>query len=69
MSEETNARVVHAIKQFVKAHGFAPTVRELAEMLGGGHSSVQKALLELAEGGKIKKTNGVARGIVLKEDQ
>lgn len=67
MSDDRNARVIFAIREFVKRYGYAPTVRELAAMLDLGHSSVQAALMDLANDGKIRKTNGVARGVTLKE--
>jgi len=61
------AELLKEIRSFVKAKGYAPTVRELAESLGVGHSSVQKALVDLIEDGKINKTPGIARGISVKE--
>jgi DNA-binding transcriptional regulator YhcF (GntR family) len=68
MSDDVNARMVKAIRAFVKAKGYAPTVRELAAALDVGHSTVQAALLELAKDGKIKKHSGIARGVVLNEE-
>ena len=61
------AELLKEIRSFVEAKGYAPTVRELAESLGVGHSSVQKALVDLIEDGKINKTPGIARGISVKE--
>jgi hypothetical protein len=58
--------VMDAIRAFVKRTGYAPTVRDLATELGRGHSTIQKAILELAKDGKINRTPGVARGITVK---
>lgn len=58
--------VLHAIRGFVKANGYAPTVRDLAEMLNVGHSTIQRTLADLANEGKIQRTSGVSRGLVLK---
>jgi len=57
--------VLDAIQEFVERFGYAPTVRELAGGLGCGHSTVQKALFDLVDEGKIKRVPGVARGIVV----
>lgn len=58
--------VLDAIRGFVKRTGYAPTVRDLAKELGCGHSTIQKAIVQLANGGKITRTPGVARGITVK---
>ena len=58
--------VLDAIRAFVKRTGYAPTVRDLATELGRGHSTIQKAILDLAKDGKINRTPGVARGITVK---
>lgn len=68
MSDERNARVIFAIRQFVKQKGYAPTVRELSAMLELPSSSVQRSLLSLAQSGSIAKTKGIARSVVLKEE-
>jgi DNA-binding transcriptional regulator YhcF (GntR family) len=47
----------------VKEHGFAPTVRELAEILGWGHGTTQRALGELARSGQVERRERTARGI------
>lgn len=57
--------VLDAIRAFVKRTGYAPTVRDLATELGRGHSTIQKAIVELANTGKITRTPGVARGITV----
>jgi DNA-binding transcriptional regulator YhcF (GntR family) len=54
--------LVATIRQFVKENGFAPTVRELADMLEWGHGTVQRALEDLAQTGKIEKRERTARG-------
>ena len=54
--------LILAIRSFVLDHGFAPTVRELAELLGWGHGTVQRALEALVDNGKIEKRERTARG-------
>lgn len=65
MNTIATGEVLDAIRAFVKRTGYAPTVRDLATELGCGHSTIQKAIVELANGGKIKRTPGVARGIIV----
>ena len=60
--------VLHAIRGFVKSNGYAPTVRDLADMLGVGHSTIQRTLKDLVDDGRIHRANGVSRGLVLKEE-
>lgn len=66
MADITTGEVLDSIRAFVKRTGYAPTVRDLAKELERGHSTIQKAILELAKDGKINRTPGVARGITVK---
>ena len=50
------------IRAFVKEHGYAPTVREIAELMDIGHGTAQRLLQDLADSGKIDKRERVARG-------
>jgi predicted transcriptional regulator len=54
--------LILAIRAFVQEHGYAPTVREIAEMMGIGHGTAQRLLQDLADSGKIEKRERVARG-------
>jgi SOS-response transcriptional repressor LexA len=65
MDEISTSEVLDAIRAFVKAKGYAPTVRDLATELERGHSTIQKAILALARDGKINRTPGVARSITV----
>ena len=65
MENIATGEVLDAIRAFVKRTGYAPTVRDLAKELECGHSTIQKAIVELANGGKITRTPGVARGIIV----
>jgi len=58
--------MLKAIRSFVKANGYPPTVRELAAILGVGHSTAQRSLLELIEDGSVERTAGAARGLRVK---
>jgi hypothetical protein len=66
MENIATGEVLDAIRAFVKRTGYAPTVRDLAKELECGHSTIQKAIVQLANGGKITRTPGVARGITVK---
>jgi SOS-response transcriptional repressor LexA len=59
---EKQEMLILAIRSFVAEHGYAPTVREVAEILGIGHGTAQRALEDLARTGRIEKKERVARG-------
>lgn len=67
VKEETQD-LLYAIRSFVRIHGYAPTIRELAEELDVGHSTIAKGLNELINFDKIRRDAGVARGIVVREE-
>lgn len=67
VKEETKD-LLDAIRSFVQIHGYAPTIRELAEELEVGHSTIAKGLNELINFDKIRRDSGVARGIVVREE-
>ena len=54
--------LISVIRAFVKEHGYAPTVREIAELMDIGHGTAQRLLQGLADSGKIEKRERVARG-------
>ena len=54
--------LIEVIRAFVKEHGYAPTVREIAELMDIGHGTAQRLLQGLADSGKIEKRERVARG-------
>ena len=54
--------LIAVIRAFVKEHGYAPTVREIAELMDIGHGTAQRLLQGLADSGKIDKRERVARG-------
>jgi SOS-response transcriptional repressor LexA len=54
--------LISVIRSFVKEHGYAPTVREIAELMEIGHGTAQRLLQSLADSGKIEKRDRVARG-------
>ena len=61
--------ILKAIRSHVSEKGYAPSVRELASILGVGHSTVQAGIVELVKNGALTRTTGVARGLRVKEDQ
>jgi repressor LexA len=58
--------LITAIRDFVKEFGYAPTVRELVEILEMSHGTVQRELFNLAKDGKIDKTERTARSLRIK---
>ena len=68
MSRDTRVRVYEAAKQYIEEHGYPPSTIELADILGlSSPSTVNHHLQRLEEEGKIQRTKGVARSIVIKE--
>jgi DNA-binding transcriptional regulator YhcF (GntR family) len=59
-------QVYSAIFQYVSEWNMSPTIRELAENLDCGHSTVQRRISELASKGSILVYGGKSRGIVIK---
>ena len=59
---EKQSELISVIRAFVKEHGFAPTVREIAELMEIGHGTAQRLLQDLADSGEIEKRERVARG-------
>lgn len=58
--------VYQEIFSYVSEWNMSPTIRELAEKLNCGHSTVQRRILELASSGSILVYGGKSRGIVIK---
>ena len=59
--------VLHVIRSHVAENGYPPTVREIAAALGVGHSTAQRAILELIAEGNIERQGGAARGLKVNE--
>ena len=60
--KQAERELILVIRSFVKEHGYAPTVREIAELMDIGHGTAQRLLQSLADSGKIEKRERVARG-------
>ena len=56
-------RVERAIAAFTAEHGFAPSVRELAEQFHMTGPSMQGLLDRMEQRGRIKRTPGMARTV------
>jgi len=57
-------RALNRIKRFIKAEGYPPTVREIAEMMGGSSSSHGEYYVRALErAGYITHTKGKARAL------
>lgn len=64
LSTVDHLAMVNHIAKHAKVHGYAPSIRELAEWLRGkSHSAVQWRLRILIEKGYLTRTPGVSRGI------
>jgi DNA-binding transcriptional regulator YhcF (GntR family) len=59
-------QVYNAIYHYVSHWNIAPTIRELAEDLNCGHSTVQRRIIELEKSGSITIHGKKSRGIVIK---
>lgn len=58
-------RVLNTIRGFYTEHGFAPTVREIADEVGISLSSVQHQLEQLQRMGWIRRHPGRARALIV----
>lgn len=59
-------QILGFLKQYIKAHGFAPTLSQIAQALGvSSLATVHEHLSTLERKGLIKKKDGQARGIEL----
>lgn len=57
--EQVRESIVEAIKSYIQEHGYAPTVREIGEMVGlKSTSSVQSHLTRLFSEGKLETDAG-----------
>lgn len=56
-------QVLDGLVEHVRQHGYPPSVRELAAIVGGALTSVDYQLGQLAAKGHIERARGVARGI------
>lgn len=53
--ESVRKQIVEAIKGYIQEHGYAPTVREIGEMVGlKSTSSIQSHLTRLFKEGKLE---------------
>ena len=64
------SHTLEKIREFIKAHGYPPTVRELCQITGVKSTSAMAYRLQrLANMGHIKLTPNIARGITLIEKE
>lgn len=59
-------QVFQEIRNYVAHWNVSPTIRELAQNLNCGHSTVQRRILELASSGAITVYGRRSRGIVIR---
>ena len=59
--------VLIAIDDFIKKHGYSPTIREICKMVGRSPATVWHHIKDLKEAGIITYTPGKNRTIVIKE--
>lgn len=58
--------ILKAIEQFVEEHGYAPTVRDIARMVGASSTShVHYYLRRLRESGRVDWVDGKSRTLHL----
>lgn len=58
-------RVLAAVQEFIAEHGYPPTMREIGDVVGMVPSSVSHHLQALEVTGRIKRREGIARGITI----
>jgi DNA-binding transcriptional regulator YhcF (GntR family) len=58
--------VYDEIYSYVSQWSISPTIRELAQSLNCGHSTVQRRITELASSGSIIVYGGRSRGIAIR---
>ena len=61
----TDRAVLTEITGYIAAHGYAPTLRELADACGLSTVGVRLYLQRLERAGAIRRDYAVARGIVV----
>nr|WP_221374352.1 MarR family transcriptional regulator [Actinoplanes polyasparticus] len=61
----TQTRILSAIRGYATEHGYAPSIREVADVCGMSVSSVQYQLGQLNEKGWIRRAPGRSRAIVV----
>jgi len=63
---ERNKQVLDFIREYIEAHGYPPSIREIAAHLGvSGTVGVVKHLNALERGGYIRRMRGSSRGLSL----
>ena len=63
------AEVLAFIKDHVRDHHQAPTVREIAHAFGFKFQAAIGVLDALEKKGRIQRVSGVARGIIVSDDE
>ena len=68
MLNKKESQVLDAIKDYIEANGFSPTVRELGEIVGlKSSSTVHRYLIELESKGFITKMGNFPRTLKVLE--
>ena len=62
---DTRYKVYDYICDYVKTHGYSPSMREIAKGVGIGLSTVRYHLMTLKAEGMISLGNNISRSIVL----
>ena len=67
MSPRTEAILVF-VRRYHGAHGYAPSMREIATDLGLSVSNAHRYVRRLKDMGRLTYTEGIARSIVLRRE-
>ena len=63
-------KVLRVVVAHIDLHGFAPTIVEVSEAMGLNHKMASYAYLNALEAkGYVRRTPGVARGLVMLRDE
>lgn len=61
-------KIVEFIRKFISENSYSPTYKEIAEHFKVNVNAIQQAIAALIKKGSIEKTDGIARGLRIKEE-
>lgn len=61
-------KIAEFIRKFVAENSYSPTYKEIAEHFKVNVNAIQQAIAALIKKGSIEKTEGIARGLRIKEE-
>ena len=68
-TEQTLENLYDFLQSYMTTHGYAPSLREMASACFMGRSTVLRYLDKLEGRGQIKRTEGLARSVILVQQE